>query len=245
MYLLTKTVNLTYVMVATYRKNYIFTKKMQATFNFIPMKKFLFAMPVLVGAALSSYGQFMEITALGGYTLGETFNSVSAYQVYIHDGATYGGSLAYYPDEHYDFAITYTRQSTKLDFYDYYSSGYATDVPVSVNYIMIGGDRNQVIGPNGTSLFGGLNLGTVGLEPKESKYNGIWKFAFDVHVGAKIFLSEIVGLRLQAGINFPVQYFGAAFTLGGAGSGASVSATGSVTQVNFLGGLIIRLPSKK
>ena len=176
--------------------------------------------------------------------LGETFNSVSAHQVYIHDGATYGGSFAYYPEEHYDIAITYMRQSTKLDFYDYYSSDFATDVPVSVNYIMIGGDRNQVIAANGTSLFGGLNLGTVGLEPKDSRYSGVWKFAFDVHVGAKIFVTEMIGLRLQAGVNFPVQYLGAAFTLGGAGSAASVSATGSVTQVNFLGGLIVRLPSK-
>lgn len=192
----------------------------------------------------NSYGQFTEITGFGGYMLGETFNSVSAHEVYIHDGAAYGGSFAFYPEEHYDIALTYVRQSTKLDFYDYYSSDFAENVPVSVNYIMIGGDRNQVLSANGTSVFGGLNLGTVGLEAKDSYYKGVWKFAFDVHVGAKIFVTEVVGIRLQAGINFPVQYFGAAFSLGGAGANASVGATGSVTQVNFLGGLIFRLPGK-
>jgi hypothetical protein len=50
-----------------------------------------------------------------------------------------------------------------------------------------------------------------------------------------------VGIRLQTGLNFPIQYFGAAFTVGTGGSGAGVSATSTITQLYFLGGLIIRL----
>ena len=86
----------------------------------------------------------------------------------------------------------------------------------------------------GTAFFGGLNLGAAGLEPKESKYSGVWKFDVDLHLGAKIFPSKKVGIRLQTGLNFPIQYFGAAFTVGTGGSGAGVSATSTITQLYFL-----------
>lgn len=190
-----------------------------------------------------SNGQAMkEITVLGGYTLGETFATTDGFEVYVHDGATWGGSLAFYPNKFFDVSLNYTRQETKIDLYDYFSSGYATDVPASVNNITLGFNRNQPINEMGTSLFGGVNLGTAGLEPKESKYTGRWKFDFDIHLGAKIFPSPKVGIRLQTGINFPVQYFGAAFTFGTGGSGAGVSATSTITQVYFLGGLMFRIP---
>lgn len=128
-----------------------------------------------------------------------------------------------------------------MDIYDYYFSGYVTDVPVSVNNITVGFDGHKPLNEMGTSVFGGVNLGTAGLVPKESDYSGRWKFDVDLHIGAKIFPSDKVGIRLQTGLNLPIQYFGAAFTVGTGGSGAGVSATSTVTQLYFLGGLIFRL----
>ncbi|MEO6168046.1 MAG: hypothetical protein ABIO46_08740 [Chitinophagales bacterium] len=182
-----------------------------------------------------------EISIVGGYTLGETFFTSDGFEVYIQDGATYGASLAYYPNEFYDISLNYTRQETKVDFYDYYFGCYTTNIPASVNNITVGFNRNQPLNDMGTALFGGLNLGTAGLEPKEGSYSGRWKFDVDFHIGAKIFPSSKVGIKLQTGLNLPIQYFGAAFTVGTGGSGAGVSANSTITQLYFLGGLIFRL----
>lgn len=187
-------------------------------------------------------GQGMtEFTILGGYTLDETFFTTDGYEVYVGDGATYGASIGYFPTPYYSVSLNYTRQDAKMDIYDYYFSGYVTDVPVSVNNITVGFDGHKPLNDMGTSVFGGVNLGTAGLVPKDSEYSGRWKFDVDLHLGAKIFPSEKVGIRLQTGLNLPIQYFGAAFTIGTGGAGAGVTATGTVTQLYFLGGLIFRL----
>lgn len=191
---------------------------------------------------VKGYGQgFTEITLLGGYTLDETFVTIDGYEVYVGDGPTFGGSLAYYPSPFYAVSLNYTRQSTSVDIYDYYFGGYVNDIEASVNNITVGFDGNRPLNEMGTAVFGGLNLGTAGLVPKESQYSGRWKFDVDLHVGAKIFPNPKVGIRLQTGLNLPIQYFGAAFTVGTGGTGAGVSANSSVTQLYFLGGLIFRI----
>jgi hypothetical protein len=193
--------------------------------------------------SLKSRAQGAEITGIAGYTLAETFSTTDAYEVRISDGFTYGGNLSFNPNEFFSIILQYTRQDATADVYDYLTSAYKNDIPVSVNNIMIGGERNQPLGEKAYG-FGGLNLGTAGLVTSESGYSDRWKFAFDIHAGFKIYPSDRIGIRLQAGINFPVQYFGAAFTVGTGGSGAGVTASSTITQVNFLGGLIIRFPSR-
>jgi hypothetical protein len=208
------------------------------------MKQLLLSISIILLAASSRmYAQSTDITGLAGYTVAETFQTTDAYEVRVSDGFTYGGNLCFNPNEFFSVVLTYTRQDATADVYDYFFGNYITDIPVSVNYIMIGGERNQPIGSGKVFGFGGLNLGAAGLSAKDDAYSDRWKFAFDLHAGLKIFPSDNIGLRMQAGINFPVQYFGAAFTIGTGGSGAGVTANSTITQVNFLGGLIIRLPT--
>lgn len=215
---------------------------MTIKFNTSIFRKLISCTAILLSVcSLRSYAQMTELTLLGGYTLGETFFTTDGFEVYIKDGGTYGASLAYYPNKFFDISLNYTRQETKVDVYDYYFGGYTTGIPASVNNITLGFNRNQPINDLGTAFFGGLNLGAAGLEPKEDGYTGRWKFDVDFHIGAKIFPSPKVGIRLQTGLNLPVQYFGAAFTVGTGGSGAGVSATSTITQLYFLGGLIFRL----
>jgi hypothetical protein len=206
-------------------------------------RKTLIFLVILGLFSVKSRGQSTELTGIAGYTLAETFSTTDAYEVRISDGFTYGGNLSFNPNEFFSVILQYTRQDATADVYDYIFGGYKNDIPVSVNNIMIGGERNQPLGEKAYG-FGGLNLGTAGLVTSESGYSDRWKFAFDVHAGFKIYPSDRIGIRLQAGINFPVQYFGAAFTVGTGGSGAGVTASSTITQVNFLGGLIIRFPSR-
>jgi hypothetical protein len=140
--------------------------------------------------------------------------TTDGFEVYFSDGFTYGLSVSFIPNEHYDVTLAYTRQETKVDIYDYFFGSYERDIPATVNNIMISGNRTQVVSATGSTVFGGLGLGTAGVDAKGDTYGSAWKFAFDIHAGAKIMASESVGIKLQAGINFPVQYFGAAFTVG-------------------------------
>jgi len=195
----------------------------------------------LAGARVSAQQAFSELTPLAGYTLAESFFTQDGYEVYISDGFTYGGSFAVYPNQYFDVSLNYTRQEATVDVWDYYYNTYDQDLEASVNNVTLGFNRNQPVNDMGTAFFGGLNLGAAGIEPKDTRYSGHWKFDLDFHLGAKIFPNPKVGIRLQAGLNFPIQYFGAAFTVGTGGSGAGVSANSSITQLYFLGGLIIRL----
>lgn len=188
--------------------------------------------------------QSTELTPIAGYTLAETFATTDAYEVTISDGFTYGGILGFSPNETFTIVLQYTRQDAFMDAYDYlYNVPVGYDIPVSVNNIMVGGESNGRIGDGTVYGFGGINLGTAGLVSKDDDFSGRWKFAFDMHAGFKIYPSDRIGIRMQAGLNFPVQYFGAAFTVGTGGTGGGVSASSTITQVNFLGGLIIRIPT--
>jgi hypothetical protein len=69
----------------------------------------------------------------------------------------------------------------------------------------------------------------------------IWRFAFTVGGGAKIYLSDRFGLRLQGRIMAPLYFSGGGVYFGTGGSGFGVSGGIPILQGDFTAGLIIRL----
>ena len=69
------------------------------------------------------------------------------------------------------------------------------------------------------------------LQPKSTK------FEFGFTGGAKYFFTDRIGIRLQAQLLIPIEWGGVYYS-----SGGSVFTTGgSLLQLNFTGGLIVRL----
>jgi hypothetical protein len=89
--------------------------------------------------------------------------------------------------------------------------------------------------------FTGLTLGATSLDPQGvAGLSTEWKFSFAFNAGAKIYLNDRIGIRLNGRLLASFLDVGAGMWLGT--GGASVGITGTALwQWDLGGGLIIRL----
>ena len=206
------------------------------------MKKLLFAL--IIALPFAAISQTVEITPFGGYVFGSTLQANGG-DVHFNGNAQYGGMINIGVSRVVDVDLIYNRIDTKaqINAYGNMNSLILDEVPISINYMMIGATKNFRVNPT-VSPFIGMSLGASLFYPKESgkyNYNSVWFFATGLNGGAKIYFSDRIGLRLQAQMLLPIQ--GAGFTMfagtGGASGGVSVYST--MVQFGFTGGLIFRL----
>jgi hypothetical protein len=214
------------------------------------MKNRLLALAIflfLPGITEKVSAQNVDLTVLYGYTFNDRFDVYEGYGE-VSDGGLFTGILSFGLNPNYDIELYYSRQNAKFDFNYYYdfngfnTNGIIRNEPASVNYIQIGGCRNQALDPVGkATAFAGLNLGAAGIVPEADKYDDIWKFALGFKAGIKYFFSEKVGLRLQTQLQMPVLYTSGSIWIGTGGTSVGMSGGSTITQFGFSGGLIYRL----
>ena len=92
------------------------------------------------------------------------------------------------------------------------------------------------------TLFSGLKLGAVIIASKKDAFDNVTKFAVGLNAGAKYFMTEKLGLRVQANLNFPVTDVGGSLWWSpGSGLDAGVSSYTPVLQFGFTGGLVFKI----
>jgi hypothetical protein len=205
------------------------------------MKKCIALLAVILFLPCVIWAQRVEVTPFGGYVFGGTLNGDYG-TVHIDDNAQYGGMISIAVSRVMDVDLIYNRSDTKSQVDYYYSNGYQKqnlDIPLSINYMHIGFTKNFRVKPS-ISPFLGFNLGACLFAPKED-YSDAWFFSIGFNGGAKFYLSNRIGLRIQAQGYVPMQ--GTAFTMfaGTSGGGAGVSVYSTLFQFGFTGGLIFRL----
>jgi hypothetical protein len=209
----------------------------------------LMILTILTGYCSVSSGQGVgvDVTAMYGYNFNDKFDVYEGYGE-VSDGGVFTGIISFALNPKYDIELYYSRQEAEFDFDYYYNfngfntSGKIRNEPASVNYIQIGGCRNQALDAVGKAIaFGGINLGTMGLVPEASNYDDIWKFAFGLKAGLKYFFSDKVGMRIQTQMQVPVLYTSGSIWVGTGGASVGMSAGSTITQFGFSGGLIYRL----
>ena len=183
-----------------------------------------------------------EITPFGGYQfLGSTdvFYANTVGNVDIKDDAVFGFSINIPTMYGAEIELFYSRQDTRLDFD---GGPFGTDetlFDMSVEYFQIGALRGV---PQGNLLpFGVVTLGATNFNPKKAGLESEVRFSFTFGLGAKAYLSERIGLRLQGTLLMPVQWAGGSVYFGTGGSGVGVSAGTSLIQIDVRGGLVILL----
>jgi hypothetical protein len=199
-----------------------------------------FAFAILVSStAFSQKAGYAEITGLYGYTFAEGFdlNSSGGGHVSLSDGAVYGGILAYVANPMYEVEVKYIRQDGHADVRSFYIN--QNNVSYGLNYIELGGSRLQPFGEYGSAGYGGFDVGAAIFDP--DTYQSTTKFAFGIHMGVKYFMNERIGIRLQGDLQMPFMYAGGSIFVGSGGASAGVSASGVITQMQFHGGVILRL----
>ena len=216
------------------------------------MKKLLLGL-VLSTSALTVSAQLAGIR-LNGYSAYVFDNSFDTYYTSnqylrgkIKGGFQWGVGLEFLPHADYGIELVYYRQDTEAPIsYDYGIGVADREVDLGVNYIMAGGVRYMNTTGGKLQPYGGLLLGAAifsNKNPQGDEESSYAKFAWGARLGANIWVSEKVGLKLQAQLLSAVQGFGGGLYLGTGGAGAGVSSYSTLVQFGLGGGLCVKVGS--
>ncbi|MEI7501006.1 MAG: DUF2715 domain-containing protein [Bacteroidota bacterium] len=204
------------------------------------MRKYIILILAVICLPLIMNAQSVEVTPFGGYVFPGTMNADGGNVRFLGNGQ-YGGMISIGVSRVMDVDLIYNRIDTKADvnIYGWNNSYNYVQVPVSINYMLVGFTKNFRVNTV-VSPFVGFNLGAVMFYPKED-YQEAWFFSMGLTGGAKVYFSKRVGLRIQAQALVPIQGSGFYLFAGTGGSGGGVSVYSTLVQFGFTGGLIFRL----
>lgn len=205
------------------------------------MMKKLIILIIIAGLTIgSSMAQkAIELTGFYGYSFNSKINSYYG-QFKVKDSPNYGGILgvAVTPDKFIE--LMYNRTDTRLD---YYYAGNTDVLDISTEYYQVG--AMQLFGPGNIKPFVGVTLGMARFNLKESSAELVagdaFRFAATLGAGAKILLSDRLGIRLQARLGVPMQMNGMYFGAGTGGFSTGVGFQIPMVQFDLSAGLILRL----
>lgn len=210
------------------------------------MKKnilFLFcALLTVVGV----HAQGVRLNGYASYVFDDKFDTYNSSTDYvsgtIQGGFQWGAGIEVTPREDMGVELLYYRQDTEVPT-DTYNFGNRT-IQLAANYIMLAGNRYFKVGEK-VEPYGGLMLGTAIFNNKNpDPTNGIssaTKFAWGLRLGTNIWVSEKVGIKLQAQLLSAVQSVGGGLYFGTGGAGAGVSTYSTLLQFGLGGGLVFKV----
>lgn len=212
------------------------------------MKKILVIALVLISTQ-SLFAQ-VEITGFGGW-LWTSRVPAWGQDIKVSDMGNYGIAAGVRIREEMlvEFEWNHTDNSATFREYDLlgFPSGDLITVPMSLNYYMLGFNYlatfNEPIVPYGIVNFGILNVQSDAYSSYAS--SSINYFTAGFGGGLRYYLSDRIGIKLQARLLFPMQFggvgFGCGIGTGGANCGAGVSTYTNIIQGDFTGGIILKL----
>ncbi len=195
--------------------------------------------------AQQGYGQpfrpGVELVGLVGYHISSDLNFATG-SASIDGSPSYGASIRarLRPGETAELLWVIVPTNTHVR-----SSTLGTgDASLTINYFQIGGSKGfrsdrlepYFSGTIGAAVYapGTLTVGAVQVQGSD-----VWRFAFTVGGGLKIWLHEKVALQAEARLMAPVWFSSAAFYSGPGGAAFGVSGGIPVVEGNFTGGLVI------
>jgi opacity protein-like surface antigen len=205
---------------------------------------------VIISFNESSYAQKVEITPFYGYMFA---GKVQGYygDLNIRDAGMYGLMLDINVQKGMQVELYYSRTDTRADFVEYRGPTYKlTDM--SVNYFQLGFLRT-VKKMDNIEMFGVGSLGATLFSPNGQPYEEYegtdeqiyfedwWLFSLTLGGGAKIWMSDRVGLRLEGRLMMPITWAGGGFMVGSGGGGFYLGGGSAILEASLTAGLIIAL----
>ena len=203
------------------------------------MKKHILAGLLLITCLPFAKGQHLQLSAFSGYTFQDRIDFHNG-EARISGGHTYGGMFSLVLHEAVELELLYSRQDATASAYSS-SEDIDESGPVSVNYILAGG--NKLFHASGKlKLFGGGKAGVGIIASKDGNFDTITKFSVHLGAGMKYFITPGVGIRIQGNLTFPVVNAGGSLWWSpGGGTHVGVSSWSPLLQFGFTGGLVFNL----
>lgn len=186
----------------------------------------------------------IEIAPMFGYMFGGKLRGYDG-ELNVGDGFTYGirASKAVGPGTWVEFSWNGMHTDARLR--DYYSPEYDQFFDMDVNYYLLSYLQYWQVGIENVHPFGIMGVGAS--SHKLTKTSGDrfgddteWFFSASFGLGAKIFLNQRIGIRLQGRMLMPITWGGVNLWCGTGGCGGGVYTTSSILQGDLSGGLIFR-----
>ncbi len=205
------------------------------------MKKITILAAILLSSTTMLFAQSVEITPIIGYTFSGTVHGY--YGTFdVKDDMSYGGILSVEVDHMSFVELSYQRADSRVVTSNYYGEGW-NEANMAVEHYQVGALREFKEGK--VVPFAKLSLGTTRYVQTSKGNNRYWLFSTAFGVGAKIFLSDRIGLRLHGNLTLPLEFSGGGIFcgIGSGGSGCSTNVAFNVPLVHWdMGaGLIFRL----
>ena len=189
-------------------------------------------------SGFGAIGQGLELHVFGGGNITDRFD-VNGGTAWIYGSAIFGASVWYQTNNHFGYELEYLRQNTNAEVQS--TSLYDTDIPMVLNYILAGGHwLFELENAEKMDFNLGIKGGAVGFIPQTDRYESGWQFALGFNAGAKYYLTERIGIRLQFHLLVPLQFAGGGFWFGNGGSGVSSTGFATITQLGMIGGIFYR-----
>ena len=196
----------------------------------------IFTQPVAGQKSKSS----LQVSPYTGYVVGGKIR-VSTGDLSVNDSQNYGIFVEFPVQRQVNAEFYYSYQPTYMNFWHLRDGTTEKLFDMDVHYFMLSGHYEYPTS-NNIIWFGSFGLGASIFSPKNTiEYSDEWRFTVNLGGGAKIFFSDIIGIRLQALMNIPIQWGGTGFYFGSGGGGLSVGGGSTFVQGNFLAGLVFRL----
>ena len=135
------------------------------------------------------------------------------------------------------------RTDTEGTFYPFIGSP-SEQIPFSSNFFQVGGLQEIHLGER-IAPYGTIALGVVWWDPKTNVIDGKAQFVLTIGAGLKIWLTDVIGIRLQGSMLMPMIFngvgFGCGIGTGGSSCGANAYSRITPFQGEFSGGLSIKI----
>jgi hypothetical protein len=198
------------------------------------MNKRLTLIPLFLLLNTLVFAQSVEFTPLYGYTIsGKVDNYNRSFNV--GDDMSFGGILSVEIDHMSYVELSYLRTNT--DVVTNRTNNGTFDL--AVEHYQVGALREFTEGK--VVPFAKGMIGTTRYAQTSKGDGRYWLFSAGFGLGAKIFFTERIGLRLHSNLMLPMQFSGGGFFCGTGGCGTGISFNVPLVHWELGGGLIIRL----
>jgi hypothetical protein len=203
--------------------------------------KIISILAIILFANTILFAQSVEVTPTVGYTF--SGNIKGYYGTYdLKNAFLYGAKIDVEFDHLSYFELSFRRNDPTLTYSTNSNGINDSETSTGTAHYMVGYLREFKDGP--IKPLAVISLGTSRYWEKGDSNERRWFFSTEFGGGVKMFISDYIGLRLQASVTTPWVFSGGGMYWGiGGGSGGGMTFGIPIAHWDLSGGIIIKLPN--